>query len=222
MAVIDDPESILKCTNKVYLTELLNNAKIPIPKTIIVHSENKDTLSVSLGFPCVLKLPDSSFSQGVKKVNNNEELQKQLAVMLNESDLVIAQEYRPTDFDWRIGFIDGEPLYACKYFMARGHWQIINWDTKNKKDSQGRSKGFTFDEVPEHVIKTAKKAVKLIGNGLYGVDVKEIDGKAYIIEVNDNPSIDGGIEEEILKDELYKIIIQSLVKKIESNLKEIK
>ena len=109
--MIDDPESILKCTNKVYLAEILTNAKIPTPKTIIVHNENRDTLSVSLGYPCVLKLPDSSFSQGVKKVNNNEELQAVLSKMLAESDLVLAQEYLPTDFDWRIGFLDGEPLF---------------------------------------------------------------------------------------------------------------
>lgn len=215
MAVIDDPESILKCTNKVYLTEILSNAKIPIPKSIIVHSENKDTLSVSLGFPCVLKLPDSSFSQGVKKVHTKDELAENLSRMLNESDLVIAQEYIPTDYDWRIGFIDGEPIYACKYFMARGHWQIINWETKNKRNQMGNSSGIPLEEVPPHVMKIAKKSVKLIGNGLYGVDIKEIDGKAFIIEVNDNPSIDAGVEDEILKDELYKKIIQSLKSRIE-------
>ncbi len=218
MAVIDDPESILKCTNKVYLTEILNNAKIAIPKTIIVHNENKDTLSVSLGFPCVLKLPDSSFSQGVKKVTTNDELHEHLGKMLAESDLVIAQEYIPTEYDWRIGFIDGEPLYACKYFMARGHWQIINWESKNKRNTSGNSKGIQLEDVPANVMKIAKKAVKLIGNGLYGVDIKEIDGKAYIIEVNDNPSIDAGIEDDILKDDLYKIIMRSLKTRIEANL----
>lgn len=218
IAVIDDPDSILKCTNKVYLTEILGNAKIPIPKTIIVHNDNKDTLSVSLGLPCVLKLPDSSFSQGVKKVSTREELQEHLTRMLNESDLVIAQEFIPTEYDWRIGFIDGNPIYACKYFMARGHWQIINWDSKDKKSMHGASRGVPMDEVPPHVLKTSRKAVKLIGNGLYGVDIKELNGKAYIIEINDNPSIDAGVEDEILKDDLYKIIIQSLKNRIEEQL----
>lgn len=218
MAVIDDPDSILKCTNKVYLTEILANAKIAIPKTIIVHEDNKETLAASLGLPCVLKLPDSSFSLGVKKVNTKEELTEHLNKMLHESDLVIAQEFIPTEFDWRIGFIDGNPIYACKYYMARGHWQIINWDSKNKKSMHGASQGVPMDEVPPHVLKTAKKAVKLIGAGLYGVDIKEMNGKAYIIEINDNPSIDLGVEDEILKDDLYKIIMQSLKNRIEESL----
>ena len=82
----------------------------------------------------------------------------------------------------------------------------------------GNSKGILLDEVPQNVMKVARKAVKLIGNGLYGVDIKEIDGKAYIIEVNDNPSIDAGIEDEILKDELYKIIMQSLKNRIKTQI----
>lgn len=216
MAVIDDPESILKCTNKVYLTEILNNAKIPIPKTIIVHQENKETLSLSLGLPCVLKLPDSSSSQGVKKVSTKEELYSYLNKMLQQSDLMIAQEFLPTEFDWRIGFIDGNPIYACKYFMARGHWQIINWDSKSKGSMMGKSKAVPLQDVPEQVLKTAQKSVRLIGDGLYGVDIKEINGKAFVIEVNDNPSIDAGVEDEVLKEDLYKIIIQSFKKRIET------
>jgi glutathione synthase/RimK-type ligase-like ATP-grasp enzyme len=31
--VIDDPVSILRCTNKVYLAELLAPAHVPIPRT---------------------------------------------------------------------------------------------------------------------------------------------------------------------------------------------
>jgi len=222
MVVIDDPDSILKCTNKVYLTEILANAKIPIPKTIIVHNENRETLSISLGLPCVLKLPDSSSSKGVKKVSTREELDRHLNEMLQSSDLVIAQEFIPTSYDWRIGYLNGKPIYACQYFMARGHWQIINWDSKNKKNMQGASKGIPISEVPLQVLKTSQKAVKLIGNGLYGVDVKEINGKAYIIEVNDNPSIDNGIEDEVLKEELYRIIINAFKERLENQQNTLK
>ena len=36
------------------------------------------------------------------------------------------------------------------------------------------------------------KAAKSIGNGLYGVDLKEANGGVYVIEVNDNPSSESG------------------------------
>jgi glutathione synthase/RimK-type ligase-like ATP-grasp enzyme len=89
------------------------------------------------GLPVVLKLPDSTFSRGVVKAKTPEELEQHLDEILKESDLAIAQEYMPSDFDWRIGVLDGKPLYACKYFMARGHWQIYNWGSDTKKGQEG-------------------------------------------------------------------------------------
>ena len=221
LVVIDDPVSILRCTNKVYLAELLSKAKVPIPKTMIIHKENRDQVIEELGLPCVLKKPDSSFSQGVVKVSDNESLKKELDDMLSSSDLIIGQEFRPTDFDWRIGILDKQPLYACKYYMAKDHWQIYNWEGEKEDDTTGNSETVPFEDVPFPVLHTALKAANLIGDGLYGVDVKEIDGKAYIIEVNDNPSIDFGIEDRILKKELYLTILKSIKKRIE-NQKQIR
>ncbi len=217
LAVLDDPDSILKCTNKVYLAEILELAKIPQPKTVVVHSENKGAVKKELGLPCVLKLPDSAFSLGVKKVKTDEELKEQLNKFLSTSELVIAQEYLPTDFDWRIGVLDGKPMYACKYFMAKGHWQIYNWENQNKDDIEGMFETIAIENVPPKVIEMAIKTTNLIGNGLYGVDIKESNGKIYIIEVNDNPNLDAGIEDQIIQDELYNRIIKSLKKRIEQN-----
>ena len=214
LVVIDDPQSILRCTNKVYLAELLANARINIPGTMIVHSENQDEVMEKMGLPCVLKLPDSSFSQGVIKVKTEKELKQQLFLLLKESDLIIAQKFMPTPFDWRIGVLDGEPLFACKYFMAKDHWQIYNWEGQ-KKNTEGDHESFAIEDVPENVINVAIKATKLIGRGLYGVDLKEIDGKAVVIEINDNPNIDYGVEDFILKDKLYERLANTFRKRID-------
>ena len=72
LVVMDDPESILKCTNKVYLAELLDRNGIPAPRTIIVHRDNVEEVVPRLGLPCILKQPDSAFSQGVVKVDTPE------------------------------------------------------------------------------------------------------------------------------------------------------
>ncbi|WP_210464941.1 RimK family protein [Rufibacter roseolus] len=215
LVVIDDPVSILRCTNKVYLAELLSKAKVNIPKSMIIHRDNCCKVVAELGLPCVLKKPDSSFSQGVVKVKTEEELEEQLKEMLSESDLIIGQEFTPTDFDWRIGVLDKQPLYACKYFMAKDHWQIYNWEGK-KKDVTGNFETVPFEDVPFFVLHTALKAANLIGDGLYGVDVKEIDGKAYVIEVNDNPNIDHGVEDRILRKDLYLTILKSIKRRIDS------
>jgi len=216
LVVIDDPVSILRCTNKVYLAELLVKAKIPVPKTMIIHKDNRKQVEAELGLPCVLKKPDSSSSMGVVKAKDELSLNHELDLMLEDSELIIGQAYMPTDFDWRIGVLDRQPLYACKYFMAKGHWQIYNWNGKKKQDEEGAGETVPFEQVPFHVLHTALKAANLIGDGLYGVDLKDIKGKAYVIEVNDNPSIDAGCEDKILKKELYTAIIKSIKRRIEN------
>lgn len=208
MPVIDDPMSILRCTNKVYLAELMAHHHIRTPKTVIVHADNAKSAYKTLGFPCILKQPDSSFSLGVVKVDNPEEFSANCADMLDKSELIIAQEFLPTEFDWRIGVLAGEPLFACKYFMAEHHWQIYNKQAKTEDDKWGMTETLPLKDVPPLVLKTAVDAACLIGNGLYGVDVKEVNGLPYLIEVNDNPSLDAGIEDEVLGMELYAAVLR--------------
>ena len=47
------------------------------------------------------------------------------------------------------------------------------------------------------------------------MDLKEIDGKIVVIEVNDNPVIDAGVEDVVLKDELYLTVIHSIINRID-------
>lgn len=218
LVVIDDPVSILRCSNKVYLAELLMRYKVPIPRTLILHSKNIDQVLAELALPCILKQPDSSFSQGVIMVKDRDRLREEARRMLKKSDLVIAQEFVPTDFDWRIGLLDGKPLYACKYHMAEKHWQIIGKDKKGR-DTFGRFETFPVAQVPRQVIRTAAKAAKLIGEGLYGVDLKQTDKEVVIIEVNDNPSIDTGIEDTVLGEELYLKIMDVFRCRVEDRIK---
>jgi glutathione synthase/RimK-type ligase-like ATP-grasp enzyme/ribosomal protein S18 acetylase RimI-like enzyme len=216
LVVVDDPWSILLCSNKVYLYERLANAGVPQPKGyVLTKKQCSPTFLATLPLPLVLKLPESSFSQGVFLVKKTCELKERLMQLFTDSALVIAQDFMVSDYDWRIGIMDNMPLFACKYFMANGHWQIYNWQSTDSSDFVGKSETIPVDQVPAFVLKAALKATSLIGNGLYGVDVKEVNGKAYVIEVNDNPNIDEGVEDLLLGDELYQRIMQSLFNRIE-------
>lgn len=214
LIVIDDPESILRCTNKVYLAELLERNRIPAPKTIITSEDNKERIKEELGFPCILKQPDSSFSQGMMKADDETELEQALKKLFSKSDLLIAQQFLPTEFDWRVGILGQKPLYVCKYFMARKHWQIYE-QSKTGRTYAGRSETLRIEDVPPKIVETALKAANLIGDGLYGVDLKQVDDRIYVIEVNDNPSLDAGIEDEVLKDKLYQKIMEEFLLRIE-------
>jgi glutathione synthase/RimK-type ligase-like ATP-grasp enzyme len=217
MIVIDDPLSIIRCTNKVYLNELLEREKIPIPVSeLIFRSSENDfgKISARLGAPFIVKIPDGSFSHGMHKVACEADFEQALCLLFEKSSIILAQEYIPTDFDWRIGVLNGEALYACKYYMAKGHWQIYNHDVKGYNQS-GLVDTLPLYQVPQNVIHTALKASSLIGKGLYGVDLKVINNKAMVIEINDNPSIDHGVEDAILGDELYYRILNYFIRSLE-------
>jgi glutathione synthase/RimK-type ligase-like ATP-grasp enzyme len=214
LVVIDDPASILRCSNKVFLAEMAEQQDILVPNTMIVHRGNVDDLVARLGLPCVLKQPDSSFSAGVRKVSTAQELGEQVEAMLEKSDLVIAQGFVPTEFDWRIGVLDGQPLFACRYYMADGHWQILKRDAGGKKEDVGRAETVPVEMAPTRVVKTALKAANHVGKGLYGVDLKEVGGKVYMIEVNDNPNIDAGFEDDVIGDELYLRVMRTFFARV--------
>ncbi|MCF8500276.1 MAG: RimK family protein [Rhodospirillum sp.] len=214
MPVIDDPQSILRCTNKVYLAELLNAHGLPTPDTRVLDRRLLTTVDRHLDYPIVLKVPDGSFSRGVVKVDTREALLKVGRELLSSSDLILAQEFLPTSYDWRIGVLNGQPLFACQYLMSRKHWQIVN----HKADGTVAMGGFhtlDVDEAPPEVITLALRSAALMGNGLYGVDIKQTDRGCVVIEVNDNPSLDSGVEDKVLKDQLYNILVGEFIRRLE-------
>lgn len=218
LIVIDDPQSILRCTNKVWLAQRMKRAGVPTPKTLILHRGNLKDVADAVGFPCVLKQPDSAFSRGVVKINDEASLKQTAKELLERSDLLVVQSFVPTEYDWRIGILNGQPLYACRYYMAPEHWQIIKRDTSGKQE--GEADTLPIDAVPTRVLEVAMKAAKTVGDGLYGVDLKQFGNRVALIEVNDNPSLDAGVEDRVLGPDLYRIIMQHMMDRLDTRTRK--
>ena len=137
----------------------------------------------------VVKIPDGSFSRGVHKLDDRAGLDALAAKLFVDTDLLLAQEFMPTEYDWRVGVLGGEPLFACQYLMAPNHWQIIKHTTDGRA-VEGRFHTVAVEDAPPEVISTAVKAARLIGSGLYGVDIKVNARGVHVIEINDNPNLD--------------------------------
>nr|WP_231387693.1 RimK family protein [Pseudomonas nitroreducens] len=216
LIVMDDPASILRCTNKVYLSDLLRSHGLGMPATEILYKDDPQELErigARLGFPLVLKIPDGCFSRGVYKVEDAQQLHSVSAELFEHSVLLLAQEYLYTEFDWRIGILNRQPVFACQYFMSRGHWQIV--EHKAGGEAIGECRTLPVESAPPAVVELALKTANLIGDGLYGVDLKEVDGEVVVIEVNDNPNLDAGIEDACLKDELYRRVLEEFIRRLE-------
>ncbi len=217
LVVIDDAASILRCCNKVYLHDAFSYNQVPSLRTYTLSDAELSTLDhleSTLNYPMILKMPESAFSRGVYKVKNREELLEKATHLLSASALYIAQEYLLTEYDWRIGIINGRALYACRYFMAKNHWQIYNHQAK--RNTSGGFDALPTFEVPSHVLKAALDAAAVVGKSLYGIDIKEVNGKAYVLEVNDNPSIEHGVEDKYLGEELYMQIMAEFLRRLEA------
>ena len=98
--------------------------------------------------------------------------------------------------------------------MARGHWQIL----KHHADGSLREGGhrtFDLDQAPPEVVDLAVRAAKPIGDGLYGVDLKQTPDGIVVMEVNDNPNIEHGIEDSVGKDEVWTRILRWFTDRLE-------
>ena len=211
--VIDDPDSIRICADKINMYMHLMKKGISMPRTRFMsknelNPEHAQSLFLDLGSNLVIKEPSTSFSVRVEKVSNVVDFLIVAKRFLRLSDWIVVQEYIESRFDWRIGVLDNELLYACRYIIPSETFKIQA--SVNGHIVYCDVECVPADQVPPGVIDLGIQAAKAIGNGLYGVDLKERDGKLYVIEVNDNPSLEGG--EDAYYPDVFRRIVNYLMK----------
>ncbi|HMJ31525.1 MAG TPA: RimK family alpha-L-glutamate ligase, partial [Xanthobacteraceae bacterium] len=74
---------------------------------------------------------------------------------------------------------------------------------------------FDLDKAPAQLVDIAVRAVGPIGEGFYGVDIKETDHGFIVMEVNDNPNLEHGIEDQVGKDEIWIRLLKWFVERFE-------
>lgn len=211
LKVVDDPKSIQICGNKIHLYELFKKYDVPHIPTIFLSKEelhHQKILEIfrTFGRPVVLKAPYTSFSRYVEKVACETSFRDVAKRFFRRSDVLAVQRFMPTAFDWRVGVLNNEVLYVCKYMVPKGRWKHGVKRRGKPSFVWGRTVSLKRENAPGKLKEIALRACALIGNGLYGVDIKEVDGNFVIVEVNDNPSIYAGYEDLRNKDIYSKII----------------
>ena len=113
----------------------------------------------------------------------------------------------PTEYDWRVGVLGGQPLFAVHYLMVEE--ALADRQSRPRRQAAaGRHQDLHAEEAPPLVVETAVNAARCIGDGLYGVDLKETKDGVFVIEVNDNPNLDHGWEDSGEKDEVWTRLTQ--------------
>jgi glutathione synthase/RimK-type ligase-like ATP-grasp enzyme len=214
LKVIDDPESIQKCANKIHQYELFEKYDVPrIPTMFLnkdeLHHKRITEIFNKLGKPVVIKAPYTSFSRYVEKAACETSFREVAKRFFKKSDVLAIQKFTPTAFDWRVGVLGNEVLYVCKYMIPKGKWKHGAKLRGKPTVVWGRTVALDKETVPARLREVALKACSVVGKGLYGVDIKEVNGDYVVVEVNDNPSIYAGYEDAVDKD-IYKKIISYL------------
>lgn len=214
LRVVDDPKSIQICGNKIHLYSLFEKYDVPRIPTIIVNKDDfhhKRILEIfrTFGRPVVVKAPYTSFSRYVEKVACETSFREVAKRFFRKSDVLAVQKFTPTAFDWRVGVLNGEVLYICKYMVPKGRWKHGAKRRGKPSFVWGRTVSLKKENAPVGLKETALKACRVVGNGLYGVDIKEVDGNYLVVEVNDNPSIYAG-QEDLRNKDVYEKIIKYL------------
>jgi len=211
LQVVDDPESIKICANKIHQYALFEKYHVPYIPTVFLnkdefHHRKLVDIFERFGKPVVIKAPYTSFSRYVEKAACETSFRDVAKRFFKKSDVLAVQKFMPTAFDWRIGVLHDEVLYVCKYLIPKGRWKHGAKLRGKPTIIWGRTVAMKKQNAPLRLRETALKACKAVGKGLYGVDIKEVDGEYVVVEVNDNPSIYAGYEDLRDKDLYAKII----------------
>ncbi|MBU1864757.1 MAG: RimK family alpha-L-glutamate ligase [Candidatus Omnitrophica bacterium] len=212
--VIDEPDAIRICCDKVNMYQHLIRSGVPIPETRVIDRcdispQLARQLFSELGNPVVLKAPNSSFSMYVERASTVDEFLSVARRFLRRADRIVAQKFIQSSFDWRVGVLNGEPLYVCQYVIPKRRWKILT-HTPDGRTIYGPVKSIPLEKAPVRLIKCAVKAASAIGSGIFGVDLKQDDTGYLVIEVNDNPTINAGDEDQA-NGELYERLINFLL-----------
>ncbi len=211
LRVIDDPESITICGNKIHQYELFEKYDVPRIPTVFLNKEELHHKRITevfdtLGKPVVIKAPYTSFSRYVEKAACETSFRDVCKRFFKKSDVLAIQKFTPTEFDWRVGVLNNDVLYVCKYMIPKGRWKHGAKLRGKPTFTWGKTVALRKETIPQRLREVALKACSVVGKGLYGVDIKEVDGDYVVVEVNDNPSIYAGYEDQKDKDLYAKII----------------
>lgn len=214
LKVVDDPVSIRICANKIHQYRLFEKLDVPHIPTMFLNKDEFHHRQIAeifklFGKPVVIKAPYTSFSKYVEKASCETSFRKVAKRFFRRSDYIVVQKFMPSRFDWRVGVLNGEVLYVCKYMMPKGKWKHGVKRRGKPSFIWGRTVTLKRDNAPKRLKEAALKACSVVGRGLYGVDIKEISDEYVVVEVNDNPSIYKG-QEDLRDKDVYEKIIKFL------------
>lgn len=180
--------STVKTKDKVAMLQALSQGGVPIPKTTIVHSADYivEEATEMGSFPIILKSVSGAQGIGVSIVESKRGLRSIAEMLLEDGDAspLIVQEYvkESSGKDIRIFIIGGKIVAAMERIAKR------RGEFRSNFSMGGRVR---LAELSEKEKSLARKAARVYGIDVAGVDLIRTKNGPKILEVNSNPGLLG-------------------------------
>ncbi|ABM79897.1 ATP-grasp domain-containing protein [Hyperthermus butylicus] len=178
--VVNPPEGLFRARDKFTSLRILQEAGIPVPRTLVTEDPTTALHAVEQLGDVVFKPIIGSLGLGSFRVKDTDTAYHIINLLLTLNQPLYIQKYleKPGNRDLRV-FVVGDHVVAAMYRIApRNSWKT------NIAQGAKPVPATVRDEVAKAVI----RAVKVLGLVYAGVDVIEYDENRYaVIEVNASP-----------------------------------
>lgn len=183
---VNSSSSINIVQNKFYTSQILSNANIAVPTTMLVHFPiTNNLIATQVGFPCVIKVLVGSFGEGVYLCHSNDEYHKLIEFLknLDNDKKLLVQEY--------LGDCPGEDL---RVFVVGN--KVLGAMKRTAPDGDFRANitiGGTGEYYPvtSEIEEIALATATALGLEIAGIDLL-FDKRGFrVCEANSNPGFNG-------------------------------
>ena len=184
---LPNSDSIIAAKDKMYANQIMAQAGLPIPKTMLTRfPSNCDLVEKQVGFPCVVKVITGSHGVGVYLCENKKQFNdlSELISALDFKNSMIVQEYVQFSEgrDLRVIVIGGRVIGA----MLR---QSTDGSFKANISCGGEGLAYEVDEKMELLL--AIQTAKVLDLDIAGVDLLFHEDGYRICEANSSPGFYG-------------------------------
>jgi ribosomal protein S6--L-glutamate ligase len=178
-------EALLRARDKLRSLQLLAAAGIPVPKTFFIsRTEDLEQMIQRIGgLPVIIKLLESTHGAGVILADRMDTARSVIEAFIKSKERVLVQEYiaesRGTDV--RAFVVGGEIVATMKRQAMAGDFR------------SNLHRGATAEPVrlTETERKIVRRATRIMGLAVAGVDILRSKKGPLIIEVNASPGLEG-------------------------------
>lgn len=183
---VNSSTSVNTVQNKFHTSQILSNANIAVPTTMLVHFPiTNNLIATQIGFPCVIKVLVGSFGEGVYLCHSEDEYHKLIEFLknLDNEKKLLVQEFindRPGE-DLRVFIVGDKVLGAMKRTAPPNDFRA---------NITIGGTGESYPVTPE-IEEIALATSKALGLEIAGIDLL-FDSRGFrVCEANSNPGFNG-------------------------------